>query len=182
METNLPESDRVLVKRLKKGQIESFNILYERYSRNLYNFSRSLLKTHEDAEGVVQEVFLRVWTRRSELLEQKSFKSFLFKLAYNVTIDNFRKNTKDQKYEQFLIHQAQRNNEDPENVLEFKQLNEQLEKAISELPEKRKQVYQMSRLNGLSYKEIAYCKKITTKTVENHINLALKHIRKQVSY
>ena len=95
------ESDSILVKRLKMGQIGAFNLLYERYSQNLYNFSMSLLKTHEDAEGVVQEVFYRVWNKRYELQEQKSFKSFLFVLAYNMTIDHFRKRAKDHKYEAF---------------------------------------------------------------------------------
>jgi len=181
MESYSTESDKVLVKRLIIGQIKAFNLLYERYSRNLYCFSLSLLKTHEDAEGVVQEVFYRVWSKRNELQDQKVFKSFLFKLAYNVSIDQFRKRAKDQKYEQFVIHQAQRYYIDPANVLEYEQLKEQVEKAIEELPKKRKQVYRMSRLEGLSYKEIAHSKQITIKTVENHINLAQRYIRKQLS-
>lgn len=181
MESYSTESDKVLVKRLRIGQIKAFDLLYERYSRKLYSFSLSLLKTHEDAEGVVQEVFYRVWSKRNELQDQKVFKSFLFKLAYNVSIDQFRKRAKDQKYEQFVIHQAQRNYIDPANVLEYEQLKEQVEKAIEELPKKRKQVYRMSRLEGLSYKEIAHSKQITIKTVENHINLAQRYIRKQLS-
>lgn len=180
MGTNSSESDRILVKQLKMGHIQAFDLLYEKYSRNLYSFSRSLLKTHEDAEGVVQEVFLRVWNKRGELLEQKSFKSFLFSLAYNVIIDQFRKRAKDQKYEQMVIHQAQRNSLDTEDAVEYKQLKKQVETAIDELPEKQKHIYLMSRVEGLSYKEIAQRKKIATKTVENHINLAIKHIRKRL--
>lgn len=80
----------------------------EKYSSNLYSFSRSLMKTHEDAEGVVHEMFLRVWNKRSELLEQNSFKMFLFQLAYTFFVDHFRKRSEDPKYEQFVIHQAQR--------------------------------------------------------------------------
>ena len=155
--------------------------MYERYSQNLYNFSLSLLKTHEDAEGVVQEVFYRVWNKRIELLEHTSFKSSLFKLAYNVTIDHFRKRAKDHKYVNFVVNQAQQNCLDPLDILEYEDLKKEIEKAISELPLKRKQVFQMNRLEGLIYKEIADRKLITTKTVENHINLALKHIRKQLS-
>ena len=85
------DSDRSLMKKLSTGQIDSFDLLYERYSSNLYSFSRSLLKTHEDAEGVVEEVLLRVWKKSSELLEQKSFRVFLFRLAYSAIVDHFRK-------------------------------------------------------------------------------------------
>lgn len=174
------ESDRELVRRLKMGQIDAFDQLFERYNQNLYRFGRSLLKTHEDAEEVVMEVFLQVWNKQHELQEQKSFKSFLFTLASNAIIDQFRRRAKDQKYEQFLIHQAQQNYLNPEEALEYKNLKKQVEKAIHELPESRKQIYQMSRVEGLSYKEIAQRKQITTKTVENHINLALRHIRKRL--
>ncbi|MFH0759525.1 MAG: RNA polymerase sigma-70 factor [Bacteroidota bacterium] len=177
MESGSTRSDKDLVKKLKSGQVGAFDLLYERYSRNLYSFSRSLLKTHEDSEEVVQEVFLRVWKKRMDLIEQKSFKSFLFSLAYNVIIDQFRKRTKDQKYEQYVIHMAQHNNIDPAKELEYEELKEIIANAIDELPKKRKRVYQMSRLEGLNYKEIARRNHISTKTVENHINLALKHIR-----
>ncbi len=180
MQPSLPESDRVLVKDLKKGQLEAFDLLYERYCHKIYSFSRSILKTHEDAEGVVQEVFLRVWNKRNELLEHKSFKSFLFKLTYNVSIDHFRKRVKDHKYVNFVVNQAQQNCMDPLDILEYGDLKKEVETAINELPLKRKQVFQMSRLEGLSYNEIAIRKQISTKTVENHINLSLKHIRKRL--
>lgn len=136
MELNSTESDTSLVKRLKTGQIDAFDLLYEKYSRNLYSISRSLLKTREDAEGVVQEVFLQVWNKRSDLLEQKSFKSFLFSLAYNVIIDHFRKRSRDQKYEQFVILQAQRNYLDLANKLENEQLKKPAERDVDELPKK----------------------------------------------
>lgn len=180
MKPDLPEGDSSFVKRLKLGQIEAFDLLYERYCHKLYTFSRSLLKTHEDAEGVVQEVFLRVWSKRNELQEHKSFKSFLFRLAYNVTIDHFRKRVKDHKYLNFVVNQAQKKCQDPLDLLEYSDLKKEVEKAINELPLKRKQVFQMSRQEGLSYNEIALSKQISTKTVEHHINLALKYIRKQL--
>jgi len=174
------QSDSELANMIKSGQLKAFDLLYERYSQNLYRFARSLLKNHEDAEEVVQEVFYRVWNKRKDLSGRKSFQSFLFTIAYNVTIDQLRKRINDQKYEQFLINQAQRNFLNPEDDLEFQDLKNEVEKAIHELPEKRKQIYMMSREEGLSYKEIALRKSIKVKTVENHINLALRHIRKRL--
>jgi RNA polymerase sigma-70 factor (ECF subfamily) len=137
-------------------------------------------KCVEDAEEVVQEVFYKVWNVRKEISLRKSFRSFLFTIAYNVIIDQLRKRVKDQKYEKFLIYQSQRNFLKIEADLEYEDLKKQVEKAIYELPEKRKQIFQMSREEGLSHKEIADRTHIKIKTVENHINLALKHIRKRV--
>lgn len=174
------QSDSVLAEKIKFGQLKSFDQLYEKYSQNLYRFAMSLLKTHEDAEGVVQEVFFRVWNKRKDLSGSKSIQSFLFTITYNVIIDQLRKRVKDQKYKQFLINQAQRNLSSTEDDLEFQDLKNEVEKAIDELPEKRKQIYRMSREEGMSYKEIADLKQIKIKTVENHINLALRHIRKRL--
>lgn len=173
-------SDRQLANQIKKGQTHAFDQLFERYSQRLYRFSKSLLKNHEDSEEVVQEVFFRIWKKRDELDERKSFQSFLFSIAYNTIVDQFRQRVKDQKYEQFLIKQAQQNYLDPENKLEYKELKKQVEKAINELPERRKKIYQLSREKGLSYKEIASRLQIKSKTVENQLNLALKHIRKRL--
>jgi len=174
-------SDRQLVIKVKNDQINAFVELFEQYSQRLYCYSRSLLKNHEDAEGVVQEVFFRIWKKRHELDEQKSFQSFLFCIAYNLIVNQFKKRVRDQKYEQFLINKAQQNYLNPENELEFRELKNQVIKAINKLPKRRKKIYQLSRENGLSYKEIAASLHIKSKTVENQLNLALKHIRKQLS-
>jgi len=173
-------SDKQLAGQIKKGQTRAFDQLFERYSQRLYRFSKSLLKNHEDAEGVVQEVFFRIWKNRDELNERKSFQSFLFSIAYNLIVDQFRQRVKDQKYEQFLIKEAQQNYLNPENKLEYKELKKQVNKAVTEMPEQRKKIYQLSREEGLSYKEIANRLHIKPKTVENHINLALKYIRKRL--
>ena len=85
------QSDWELADKIKANQIKAFDQLYERYSQNLYRFARSLLKTHEDAEAVVQEVFFQVWNKRKELSGHKSFQSFLFTIAYNVIIGQLRK-------------------------------------------------------------------------------------------
>ena len=173
-------SDKQLAGQIKKGQTYAFDQLFDRYSQPLYRFSKSLLKNHEDAEEVVQEVFFRIWKKRDELNERRSFQSFLFSIAYNLIVDQFRQRVKDQKYEQFLIKQAQQNYLNPGNELEYKELKKQVNKAITELPEQRKKIYQLSRKDGLCYKEIASRLNIKSKTVENQLNLALKHIRKRL--
>lgn len=173
-------SDRELTAQVKKGQLNAFDQLFGRYNQRLYRFNRSLLKNHEDAEELVQETFFRIWKKRDELNERKSFRSFLFSIAYNLIVDQFRHRVKEQEYEQFLIKEAQRNYSNPGIELEYKELKEQVNKAVNNLPERRKKIYQLSRIEGLRHKEIASRLHIKPKTVENQINLALKYIRKQL--
>jgi len=101
-------------------------------------------------------------------------------IPYNLIVDQFRQRVKDQKYEQFIIKQAQQNYLNPENNLEYKELKNQVKKAVNELPGRRKKIYRLSREEGLSYKGIASLLQIKSKTVENQLNLALKHIRKRL--
>ena len=180
MSSEVKPSDRQLTDQIKNGQTHAFDQLFDRYSQRLYRFSKSWLKNNEDAEGIVQEVFFRIWKKRDELNEKKSFQSFLFSIAYNLIVDQFRQRVKDQKYEQFIIKQAQQNYLNPGDELEYKELKKQVGKAINELPERRKEIYKLSREEGLSYKEIANRLHIKSKTVENQINLALRYIRKQL--
>lgn len=174
------EADEVLGKLIKKDQLQAFDQLYDRYSQNLYRFARSFLKTNEDAEEVVQEVYFRLWDKRHGLSEHKSLQSYLFTITYHVVIDQLRLRVKDQNYEQYLLREAQRSFSTPDAVLEYEELKKQLEKAVDELPKRRKQVFQMSRDEGLSNREIADRNQISIKTVETHITLALQHIRKRL--
>ncbi len=174
------QSDKRLSAQLKKGSTMAFNQLFEKYGQRLYGFSLSLIKNHEDAEGIVQEVFFRIWKKRDELNERKDFQAFLFSIAYNLIIDKFRQRTKEHKFEQFLIDQAQINYHSPANIMEYKELEVRVNHAVNELPDQRKRIYKMRKEEGLSYREIASELDITTKTVENHLSLALKHIRKHL--
>jgi len=80
MASKAKPSDRQLAGQIKNGQTYAFDQLFDRYSQQLYRFSKSLLKSHEDAEEVVQEVFFRIWKKRDELNERRSFSLFYFLL------------------------------------------------------------------------------------------------------
>ena len=173
-------SDSQLAAQIKMSQKHAFDQLFERYSQPLYRFSKSLLKNHEDAEGIVQEVFFRIWKKRREIDESRSFSSYLFSIAHNVIVDQVRKRVKEQKYEDFIVRQAQVSYMNPEDEMEFNELKSLVDDVVSELPERRKQIYRLSRVEGLSHKEIAKRMNIQAKTVENQLNLALKQIRSQL--
>jgi RNA polymerase sigma-70 factor (ECF subfamily) len=180
---DLPRDDeKLLVSKLRNNEVKSFDILFEKYSAKLYRFSFSLLKNHEDSKEIVQETFFRVWDKRREIDSSKSFKSFLFTISYHLIIDQLRLKLKDQKYRKFLKEYFKAEEVKVDSVTDYETLNRQISAVIEELPAKRKQIFTLSREQGLTHKEIAGQLNISVKTVENQINLALKLIKSRLGH
>lgn len=173
-------TDKNLVKKLKINEVEAFDILFRKYCDRLFRFSFSLLKNEEVSKEIVQETFCKIWEIRNQIDSNKSFKSFLFSISYHLIIDELRLRLKDQEYRKFIIKYFGEQSEKQFNNIDYQTTETEINKAVEELPVKRKQIYHLSRNNGLSHKEIAEKLGISTKTVENQINLSLKHIRSRL--
>ncbi len=176
----IKDSDKNLVQKLKANEIQAFDSLFHRYSEKLYNFSFSLLKNREDSKEIVQEAFIRIWEKRDNIDSSKSFKSYLFKISYNLIIDQLRNRLKEKEYREFLRAYFETENIEIESRVDYDTIKKRIEIAMDELPEKRKKVFVLSREAGLSNKEIAAKLGISVKTVENHINLSLRFIRERL--
>jgi len=172
-------ADYELVKSLKRGDLFAFDKLFSKYSKKLYYFAKGYLGSKEDAEGLVQEVFLMVWNKRKELKEHLSFNAFLYTVTYNAIRKYFRKKAREKKYlDRFLVDYDGKYNKTVADI-EYNNLLELANEAIEKLPEKRKLIFQLSRHKGLSNMGIAKRLDISKKTVENQIHSALKFLREQ---
>lgn len=171
------KNEKILVAELRNSDVEAFDFLYHQYNNKLYHFAFSLLKNEEDACEIVQETFFRIWEKRNNIDSSKSFKSFLFSVSYHLIIDQLRVRLKDQEFRNSLNKYFSEPSNFQENRLDYNTLEIEINKAVDELPEKRKEIYRLSREKGLSYKDIAEQLGVKPKTVENQINLALKHIK-----
>ncbi len=169
--------EKKLVELLKKSDIGAFDELFAWYSKKIYCFALSYLKNREDSEGIVQEVFFRIWKNRHKVNEHYSFKSFLFTISYNLIMDRFREKMKDQVFLDELISKANDADSSTDDSVNFHSLNEHYWQLVEQLPPRRKKVYKLSRLEGCSYKEISTRLKISVNTVENHMGAALKYLR-----
>lgn len=169
--------EKELVIQLRKGEVNAFDILFDKYSSRLYRFSFSLLKNEEEAKDIVQETFCRIWDKRQTIDSHKSFKTYLFTISYHLIIDQLRLNLKDLRYRGYLKEYFHSVNDFIENSIDQAALNKQISVAIEEIPEKRKRIFILSRNSGMSNKEIARQLNISVKTVENQINLALRHLK-----
>jgi len=168
-----------LVRSLKKGDTSSFDRLYEKYYKKVYLFARGILKSHEDAENIVQEVFIKIWEKHKELDENRSFESFVFTISYNTSISLIRKKLREKHFLEEWYRRLV--NEKPVvNEADYNNLQERTKKLINQLPERRRQVYRMCREEGLTYAEISKKLGISVNTVENHMAASLKFLHQHL--
>jgi len=169
------EDDVALVKSLSKGNVLAFNTLFKKYSNRLYHFAFGYLKSEVESEEIVQEVFTKIWEKRSELKKELSFKSYLFTIAFNIIRKHFRTKAYFSEYLKSGI------SSDPDmqtsEKITYDSLHKYIAELVNQLPARRKEIFIKSRFEGLSIKEIAEELKISHKTVENQLTDALRFIR-----
>jgi RNA polymerase sigma-70 factor (ECF subfamily) len=175
MQNRTIQSESLLVRNLSKGNLLAFNTLYKEYSGRLYRFALGYLKSEAEAEELVQEVFTIIWERRADLKEELSFKSFLFTIAFNIIRKHFR--TKCYLSGYLKTETGDDLDMQTSQKITYDSLYQYLTGLVNQLPGRRKEIFIKSRLDGLSIKEIAEDMKISHKTVENQLTVALKFIR-----
>jgi len=172
---HLPENEYLLVKGLSQGNLLAFNTLFKSYSGRLYRFAIGYLKSENEAEELVQEVFTIIWEKRSNLKEELSFKSYLFMIAFNIIRKHFRSRKyyaeylKTGVFEDLDMHTA--------NQITYDSLQHYVAGLVEKLPERRREIFIKSRFEGYSVKEISEDMDISHKTVENQLTDALRFIR-----
>jgi RNA polymerase sigma-70 factor (ECF subfamily) len=170
-------SDIELVLELQKGDVEAFDLIYEKYARELYGFTLKYLKSVEETEELVQTVFLKVWENHKILRKESSFKSYLFTIAYNEICNIFKRRSLLQK---FISQQLTKNSQTSsvtDELIDYGSMLEQVNLIIAKLPERQKTIFQKSRLEGKTSKEIANELGLSSGTVDNYISESMKFIR-----
>lgn len=172
--------DSLTVSNLKQGDSEAFDDLFKKYSQRLYSFSLKYLKSEEEAEEVVQEVFLYIWEKRDGLKPDQSFNSYIFAIAYNIIRKYFIRKNRENAYkdEQLYIFLNDGNNLD--QIIDYRFLLEKVESIINLLPARRKEIFIKRKYEGLAIKQIADDLGISPNTVENQLASAQKQIQKEL--
>jgi RNA polymerase sigma-70 factor (family 1) len=176
----LTSDDIILTEKLRKGDVEAFDQIYAKYSGKLYSFGLKYLKSIDEAEELVQNVFLKLWENRMGLKTELSFKSYLFTIAYNDMCKLFRKRAYQQKYINDILYENSNSSSENEERIDYKSVLEQVEQIINILPEKQRAIFLKSRKEGKSTKEIAEEVGLAAGTVDNYMSESLKFIRKRL--
>lgn len=160
---------------------QAFETIFHQYYNLLCNLVYKMVNCEHQAEEIVSEVYSKLWNNRKTMRVDVSLKALLVTSAKNRSIDFLRKKKKrkkvsfDSNFEALQIHQ-----ESPERALVFKEFNEEIESWIEALPPKGKQIFRMSRDEGLKYYEIADQLGISIKTVETHMRRSLITLRSKL--
>lgn len=176
----LVENEKKLVLGLKKGEYASFDALFNKYAESLFAFAVSITKDSFLAEEITQDVFLKVWDKRHQIEEHYSFKSFLFSVTFNETISHLRKIKSEKNKIDSLINIRDDISHETEYEVEYRNLKSLANEIIEDFPTKRKQIFKLSREQGLTNKEISEELGISVKTVENQMTAALKTLREKL--
>lgn len=166
-----------LTKSLKKGSSKSFEKIYALYSDKLYGFGLKLLGSEELSRELVQEVFIRLWERRSFIDPDKSLSSYLYTIAHNLIKDYQKAYAREYQLSQMEVCESSLNHSHVFEQLAFKEMKAIEASVVNQLPSQQKEVYRLSRYEHHSYQEIAEMMGISVNSVKTHLRLALKTLR-----
>lgn len=169
------QNEKYLISRLKKGDKDAFRQLFEHYYPLFLAFARKMLKEDYVAEDLIQNVFMRTWVLREKLDEKRILKNYLLVAVRNEIYYYLRGEFK-KKHEE-LQEEAAVSTFDINNVMSAKEMEAHVSKIIATMPERRREIFEMSRSHKLSNIEIAERLGISVRTVEKHIENALSDIR-----
>jgi RNA polymerase sigma factor (sigma-70 family) len=176
-------SDSELADHLRGSDREAFRILFFRHQPAVYRQALFQLGDADQAHDVVQETFLRIWERRTTLRPELSLLGLALRIGGNIGLDAIRLKGTHRRLEGDLPLPAQSAGDDPEQALRLKQLESELARVVTtKLAERARMVFTLCRLEGKSYREAGAILGIAEKTVENHMNAALRIIRKELHH
>ncbi len=161
---------------LSKGNHEAYRKLFMRYYPKVRYFILGLVKSEEEADDLAQDVFVKLWTNRQQFVEVKTFGAYLYVSAKNTTFNYIESR---QKRQEGLDKKISDDDSafSPHEEMVAKDLQLLVDMVVNSMPSQRKIIYRLSREVGLSNDEIAGQLQLAKKTVENHLNLALKELR-----
>ena len=170
-------SEKLLVKQFMQGNEKAFSTLFNTYRDDVYAYSVSMLKTPILVEGIVQDVFLNIWEQKDRLNPNLSFKSYVFTITRNLTFNLISKVANNRKLKEEVFYTSQKAYSPIEDKIAEAEYEIIKNKAIEQLPPKRRIIFEMSRNKGMSYKEISSELNISVSTVKGQTSKALATIR-----
>jgi RNA polymerase sigma-70 factor (family 1) len=165
-----------LFARIAEGDEGAFQTVFHNYNRTLFPFILSLVKIEADAKEIIQEVFLKLWLKRESLTEIDNPGGWLYTLASNSAYDHLRKEARYARRLQ-TAEVAESSLEDIHEQFDTKEIKALITEAVEHLPLRRRQVFQLSRFEGYSRKEIAETLNLSENTVRNHLADAVGFIQ-----
>ncbi len=167
-------------KRIQKGDLKEFERLFKELYSPLCLYANKYLQDADKAEEIVQDIFYGIWKNRAKLNIKVSFKSYLYRAVQNNCLQLIQHSAVEDRYKQYVKKEVTHFQSDPAKEMELQEMNKVVEQTLDSLPDRCKEIFSMSRFEGLKYREIAEKLQISTKTVEANMGKALQAFRKSL--
>ena len=169
-----------IVTELSQDNDSALEELFNYYYPRLFNFSKSFLKIEDGIDDILQVVFVKIWQNRKSIKNSGTFNSYIFTITRNLLLNEQRSRLHKQSTKEEISKLSVAPEYSLMEQIEYTDLKEKVDHIVNELPQRQKEIFVLSRTEGLSHKEIAEKLKISTKTVEYHITLAVRFLKDEL--
>jgi RNA polymerase sigma-70 factor (ECF subfamily) len=174
-------TDSDILTAIRQGNERVFEVVFRKHYQALCNYGFGLLKDMDDAEEIVQGIFMKFWEQREEIEITVSLKSYLYRAVHNTCLNRIKHLKIQDTYRQHVGDFLELNHDSATDELYKNELEQRIAVAIDKLPEQCRLIFRMSRFEELKYQEIADQLQLSIKTVENQIGKALKILRTELA-
>ncbi len=174
-------NERELLRQLAAGSEDAFRTLFRAYRDKLYNYVVKLSGSAQTAEDTVHDIFLKLWEKKAELPEMYNLDAYLYRMARNRSLDVFRRVAR----EGLILSEIGRDQGleagfEGEDRITHQEVLEAIRIAVNKLTPQQRQVFLLSRQQGLKIGEIAHQLEIAERTAKNHLSQALSFLREEI--
>lgn len=173
-------NENELLSRIMDGNIVAFELVYKKYSKELYIAAYKRLKRRDHAEDIVQEIFTQLWNKREEL-KIENLSAYLHTCVRNKVFNLFEKEKRYVSYEDLLLNNLNQYGERADALALRNEFLKSYHALLESLPPKQQLIFKLSYYDGSSTKEIAQRLNISRKTVQNQLARAVTHLRHNLS-
>lgn len=174
------ENENALLAQIAVGDQKSFAIIFAYYSKTIYPFALKLTRSDELAEEILQDVFLKIWINRENLINIENFGAYLNRITRNHSYNIMKRIAHEALIVFEVSKQMSEGVNNTENDIVYKDVQGTLNNALSHLTPQQKLIFTLCNRDGLKYSEVANQLNISPSTVHTHMKLALKLIRKHL--
>ena len=175
------EADRAVLERLRSGDDATFDALFRAVYPDLVGFAESILRERAAAEDVAQEVMMELWRRREQIQPETSIRAYVFRATRNRALNHIRHQRVAARVEPEIASSRPESAPPADGAIVETELQHAIDRAIRKLPDRCREVFVLSRVEGLKYSEIAVVLDISVKTVEAQMGKALRTLRERLA-
>lgn len=176
------ESEKKHIEGLIKGSYKDFTSLYELYAPHLFAFIFKLTRSKTQTKEILQETFIKIWTHRLQTDPEQSFKSYIFTIAKNLVLNEFRRKINNPIFSDYIeyCNSEELSENRTEQKLDFDEFNQRLQDAKKKLTPRQREIFELNKEYGLSIPEIAMRISISEQSVRNQLSAAIQQLRNEM--